>query len=128
MHHWKEHEIWAGGFFYRIFLSIFKRVLNTKIKLYLGRTPDFELEVKLQDDGDGVVYIKEWNVAEAQPTEEQLNALEAEATTLENNNQVIATRKKEYGTTAEQLEYIVENGVDAFVTKQQQIKSDNPKS
>jgi hypothetical protein len=26
--------------------------LSTKIKLYLGRTPDFELEVKLQDDGD----------------------------------------------------------------------------
>jgi len=101
--------------------------LSNKIIIYLGRTPDFKEEVKLQDDGDGVVYIKEWNVAEVQPTEEQLDALESQAETLENNNQVIATRKKEYGTLAEQLEYIVENGVEAFIEKQQQIKTDNPK-
>ena len=66
-------------------------------------------------------------VAEAQPTDEQLNALESGATTLENNDKVIQTRLNLYGTTAEQLEYIVENGVDAFVTKQNQIKLDNPK-
>jgi len=101
--------------------------LSNKIIIYLGRTPDFKEEVKLQDDGDGVVYIKEWNVAEVQPTEEQLDALENQAETLENNLQVIATRKKEYGTTAEQLEYIVENGVSAFIEKQQQIKISNPK-
>jgi len=104
--------------------------ISNKITLYLGRTPDFFEEVKLQDDMvDGVSnpYIKEWNVEEVQPTEEQLDALESQAETLENNNQVIATRKKEYGTTAEQLEYIVENGVEAFVTKQNQIKLDNPK-
>tara|TARA_Y100000296_G_C5034894_1_gene186746 strand:+ start:306 stop:620 length:315 start_codon:yes stop_codon:yes gene_type:complete len=100
--------------------------LSSKIKIYLDREVDFTTEVILQDDGEGV-YIKKWNVAEAQPTEEELNALEAEATTLESNNQVIQTRKKLYGTTAEQLEYIVENGVDAFITKQNQIKTDNPK-
>ena len=103
--------------------------LSNKIKLYLGRNFSME-EVLLQDDMvDGVSnpYIKEWNVDEAQPTEEQLNALESQAETLENNRQVIATRKKEYGTTAEQLEYIVENGVSAFIEKQQQIKTDNPK-
>jgi len=103
--------------------------LYNKIKSYLGR--DFSIEeVVLQDDViDGISnpYIKEWNVAEAQPTDEQLNALESEADTLESNNQVIQTRIKLYGSTAEQLEYIVENGVDAFVTKQNQIKSDNPK-
>ena len=104
--------------------------LSNKIILYLGRTPAFLSEVKLQDDRiDGVSnpYIKEWNVAEVQPTEEQLDNLESQAETLENNNQVIATRKKEYGTTAEQLEYIVENGVEAFIEKQQQIKISNPK-
>ena len=101
--------------------------LSNKIKLYLDREVDFQKDVRLQDDGDGVVYIKEWNVDEAQPTEEQLNAFESEATTLENNNQVIQTRINLYGTTAEQLEYIVENGVSAFVTKQQQIKLANPK-
>ena len=101
--------------------------LNYKIQAYLNREVDFTKDVILQDDGDGVVYIHEWNVEEAQPTEEQLNNLEAEATTLENNRQVIQTRKELYGSTAEQLEYIVENGVDAFIAKQQQIKTDNPK-
>jgi uncharacterized coiled-coil protein SlyX len=103
--------------------------LNNKIKLYLDREVDFNKDVILQDDSDGQgAYIKEWNVEEVQPTEEQLDALESQAETLENNNQVIATRKKEYGTLAEQLEYIVENGVEAFISKQNQIKSDNPKS
>ena len=102
--------------------------LSNKIKIYLDREVDFLKDVRLQDDGDGVVYIKEWNVEEVQPTEEQLDALESQAETLENNLQVIKTRKKEYGTTAEQLEYIVENGVSAFIEKQQQIKTDNPKS
>ena len=100
--------------------------LSTKIRIYLDREVDFQKDVLLKDDGDGA-YIKEWNVAEAQPTEEQLNALESQANILDSNNEVIQTRTKLYGTTAEQLEYIVENGVDAFVAKQQQIKSDNPK-
>ena len=103
--------------------------LYNKIKIYLGR--DFTAEeVLLQDDQINRVsnpYIKEWNVAEAQPTDAQLDALDAQATTIESNNQVINTRIKLYGTTAEQLEYIVENGVDAFITKQQQIKISNPK-
>ena len=101
--------------------------LNNKIRKYLDREVDFTKDVLLQDDGDGV-YIKEWNVDEAQPTEEQLNAVESQADTLESNVQVITTRKGLYGSTAEQLEYIVENGVDAFITKQQQIKDANPKS
>ena len=102
--------------------------LDKKIIVYLGRKPDFQKEVRLQNDGSGD-YISEWNITseKTKPTDEQLNALESQAQTLENNNQVIATRKKEYGSTAEQLEYIVENGVEAFVTKQQQIKISNPK-
>jgi len=100
--------------------------LYTKIKLYLNRDFEIDTDVMLQNDGQGA-YIKEWNVAEAQPTDEQLNALEAEANTLESNEDVIQTRINLYGSTAEQLEYIVENGVDAFIAKQQQIKTDNPK-
>jgi hypothetical protein len=102
--------------------------LSNKIRKYLDREIDFSKDVILQDDSDGNgSYIKEWNVDEAQPTEEQLNALESQATTFESNNQVIRTRKSLYGSTTEQLEYIVENGVSAFITKQQQIKLDNPK-
>ena len=69
--------------------------LSTKIKIYLDRDIDFKTEVKLRDDGQGA-YIAEWNVAEAQPTEEQLNALESEADELEALNQVYANRRSEY--------------------------------
>ena len=100
--------------------------LFTKIKLYLDRDFEIDTDVMLQNDGQGE-YIKKWNVAETKPTDAQLNALEADATKLESNEDVIQTRINLYGSTAEQLEYIVENGVDAFVTKQQQIKLDNPK-
>ena len=101
--------------------------LANKIIAYLSRTPDFKEEIQLQNDGEGD-YIKVWNVDEAQPTEEQLNALEAEATTLENNNQVIQTRKNLYGTPEQQIENIMENGLQSEIARVNQIKSDNPKS
>ena len=101
--------------------------LDKKVIAYLGRTPDFLEEVKLQDDGQGT-YIKEWNVdGVAKPTDAQLNALSSQATTLENNAIAVANRQKEYGTTIQQLEYIVEHGVSAFIEKQNSIKTKFPK-
>jgi len=101
--------------------------LANKIKVYLDRTPDFLEEVKLQDDGQGA-YIKEWNVeGVAKPTDAQLDALSSQATTLENNAIAVANRQKEYGSIAEQLEYITENGLDAWQTKVQEIKTKYPK-
>ena len=88
--------------------------LSNKIKLYLDREVDFLKDVILQDDGDGVVYIKEWNVAEAQPTDAQLDALDAQATTLESNNQVDATRRTKYGSWNDQLDKIYHEGIDAW--------------
>ena len=108
--------------------------LYTKVKLYLeanGKT-ESELElftgtVKLQNDGAGD-YISEWNVSGlTKPTDEQLNALESEATTLENNNKVIATRKSLYGTPEQQLEILVDQGVDKLIERNTKIKTDNPK-
>ena len=108
--------------------------LYTKVKLYLeanGKT-ESELElftgtVKLQNDGAGD-YISEWNVSGlTKPTDEQLNALESETTTLENNNKVIATRKSLYGTPEQQLEILVEQGVDKLIERNTKIKTDNPK-
>ena len=102
--------------------------LNYKIIAYLGRTPNFETEVKLQDDGDGVVYIKEWNATDKpKPTDAQLNALSSQAETLEKNAIAVANRQKEYGSIAEQLEYITENGLNAWQTKVQTIKTKYPK-
>ena len=101
--------------------------LTKKIQAYLDRKPNFDTEVVLQDDGQGA-YIKEWNVdGVAKPTDAQLDALSSQATTLENNAIAVANRQKEYGSLAEQLEYITENGLDAWQTKVQAIKTKYPK-
>ena len=102
--------------------------LSNKITSYLGRTPDFKKEVILQNDS-GTDYIKEWNISseKSKPTDAQLNALESEATKLENNNQVVATRKSLYGTPEQQLEILVEQGVDKLIERNTKIKTDNPK-
>ena len=102
--------------------------LKYKIIAYLGRTPDFLEEVQMYDEGDGVLYIKYWNAKDkAKPTDEQLNALSSEATTLKNNREVIGNRKKEYGSLIEQVEFITENGLDAWQTKVSEIKKKYPK-
>ena len=100
--------------------------LSNKIKLYLDREIDFLKDVRLQDDGDGA-YIKEWNVAEAQPTDAQLDALDAQATTLESNNQVDSTRRTAYGSWNDQLDEIYHD-IDAWKARLQTIKTNNPKS
>ena len=89
--------------------------LTHKIIAYLGRTPDFRTEIILQDnmvEGVSNPYIKEWNVAEAQPTEEQLNALESEADELEALNQIISNRKSEYPTIEECVHAILDDTLD----------------
>ena len=102
--------------------------LDKKIIAYLGRTPNFETEVKLQDDGQGA-YISFWldSLEKPKPTDEQLDALSSEAETLENNAIAVANRQKEYGNVETQLEFLVENGVDAFITRQNEIKTKYPK-
>ena len=102
--------------------------LNIKIKLYANQEIDFSKDVLLQDDSDGKgAYIKEWNLDIAKPTMAQLDAFEAEATTYENNQKIIATRKSLYGAWEKQLEEIYDNGMDSWKTRIAQIKTDNPK-
>jgi hypothetical protein len=86
--------------------------LANKIIVYLGRTPNFK-EVILQDDSNGQgAYIKEWNATDKpKPTDAQLNALETEATKLENNAKADSNRQKEYGSWEQQLDYIYHNGI-----------------
>ena len=83
--------------------------------------------VRVTADYDGNLTIVEWNESKPQPTKEQLDALDSEATKLENNNQVVATRKSLYGTPEEQLEILVEQGVDKLIERNTKIKTDNPK-
>jgi uncharacterized protein YpmS len=53
--------------------------------------------------------------------------LKLAATTEESNAQVVATRKALYGSIESQIENIIENGLDAEITRVNQIKADNPK-
>ena len=101
--------------------------LASKIKIYLGREPDFTSEVKLQNDGSGD-YIKEWNISseKSKPTNSQLNAADSEATKLENNNKIRATRRNLYGDIGDQLDEIFKDE-NAWKTRIQKIKTDNPK-
>ena len=103
--------------------------LSNKIIVYLGRTPDFQTEVKLQDDSNGQgAYIKEWNATDKpKPTDAQLDALSSQATTLENNAIAVANRQKEYGSIASQIEFITEKGLEAWKTNVQAIKTKYPK-
>ena len=102
--------------------------LSSKIRVYLDRKVDFTKDVRLEDASDGKgAYITEWNVAEAQPTDAQLDALDAQATTLESNNQVDSIRRTEYGSWNDQLDEIYHD-IDAWKARLQTIKTNNPKS
>ena len=46
---------------------------------------DFSKDVLLQDDGDGIVYISEWNLDIPQPTSEQIESYETVANETEAN-------------------------------------------
>ena len=101
--------------------------LSNKIRKYLDREVDFNKEVILQDDGDGA-YISFWSdsVEKSKPTDEELNAFESDATKLENNNTIRATRRNLYGDIGDQLDEIFKD-IDAWKTRIQKIKTDNPK-
>jgi len=102
--------------------------ITTKIKLYANKEVDFLKDVKLQDDSNGKgAYIKEWNLDIPKPTMAQLDAFETEATTYENNQRIIATRKALYGSWESQLEEIYDNGIDSWKNRIAQIKIDHPK-
>ena len=105
--------------------------LSTKIKLYCEANGvsnvDFMNDVRLQDDSDGKgVYIKEWNLDIAQPTEAQLSAQESAANTEEANNNVRATRRAAYGDIGDQLDEIYKD-IDAWKARIKSIKDANPK-
>ena len=104
--------------------------LYTKVKLYAVANGvasiDFTSDVILRDDGDGVVYIKEWNLDIAKPTDEQLASYNSTATTEENNNVIRGTRKSAYGDIGDQLDEIYKD-IDAWKARIKSIKDANPK-
>ena len=105
--------------------------LYAKVKKYLeSNSKTWEAEennIRLQNDGIGEDYIKTWSVdGLTKPTDEQLNAFESEATKIENNAKIDATRRTSYGSWNEQLDEIYHN-IDDWKARIKKIKDDNPK-
>ena len=110
--------------------------LSSKVKQYCANNGvaevDFLKDVLLQDDSNGQgPYIKEWNVSGiAQPTDEQLNAVDSAADLSERQNAARAARRTAYGDLGDQLDMQYHDNVDGTTTWKDhvaKIKSDNPK-
>lgn len=109
--------------------------LSSKVKTYLANNGvnevDFMVDVLLQDDSNGQgPYIKSWNVSGvAQPTDEQLNAVDSAADLEERQNAVRATRRNAYGDIGSQLDMQYHDSVDGTSTWKDhvaKVKTDNP--
>ena len=109
--------------------------LSNKVKQYCANNGvaevDFLSDVLLQDDSNGQgPYIKEWNVSGvAQPTDEQLNAVDSAADLEERQNAVRATRRNAYGDLGDQLDMQYHDSVDGTSTWKDhvaKVKTDNP--
>ena len=106
--------------------------LSNKIKEYCKANGvanvDFLNDVKLVDHSDGTgVHIEHWGLSIPQPTDEQLASYETAANTAESNAQVDATRISQYGSWGDQLDEIYHD-IDAWKTRIQGVKDNNPKS
>jgi hypothetical protein len=110
--------------------------LATKVKLYLeanSKTWDAEQDnITLQNDSDGNGdYIANWSVDGLdKPTDSQIASYDSAGDTAETNAGIDATRSKQYGSWAEQLEMIYKdqkNGTTTYKDHCDKVRSDNPK-
>ena len=109
--------------------------LSSKVKTYCANngvaSVDFMTDVLLQDDSNGQgPYIKTWNVSGvAQPTDEQLNAVDSAADLAERQNAVRATRRNAYGDLGSQLDMQYWDNVNGTTTWKDHVaavKTANP--
>ena len=109
--------------------------LSTKVRQYCADNGvaevDFTKDVLLQDDSNGQgPYIKTWNVSGvAQPTDEQLNAVDSAADLSERQNAARAARRTAYGDLGDQLDMQYHDNVDGTTTWKDhvaKVKADNP--
>ena len=109
--------------------------LSSKVKTYCANngvaSVDFTVDVLLQDDSNGQgPYIKTWNVSGvAQPTDEQLNAVDSAADLEERQNAVRATRRSAYGDLGSQLDMQYWDNVNGTTTWKDHVaavKTANP--
>ena len=109
--------------------------LSTQITKYASNngvaSVDFLKDVLLQDDSNGQgPYIKSWNLAIAQPSAEQLSAVDSDADAIEALATVHSARKKAYGDVGDQLDMQYHDNVDGTTTWKDhvaKVKADHPK-
>ena len=109
--------------------------LSSKVKTYCANNGvanvDFTIDVLLQDDSNGQgPYIKTWNVSGvAQPTDEQLNAVDSAADLSERQNAARAARRTAYGDLGSQLDMQYWDNVNGTTTWKDHVaavKTANP--
>ena len=99
------------------------------IQAYVGRMQNFLTEVTLEWPEKNTPVITFWDataLGKAKPTIDQLNALDTQATALENEEKIKYTRKVAYGDIGEQLDEIYKD-IDAWKARIKSIKDANPK-
>ena len=103
--------------------------LSSKVRQYCADNGvaevDFTVDVLLQDDSNGQgPYIKAWNVSGvAQPTAEQLNAVDSAADLKERQDAVRSTRRSAYGDLGSQLDMQYHDSVDGTTTWKDHVAS-----
>ena len=109
--------------------------LSSKVKTYCANngvaSVDFTVDVLLQDDSNGQgPYIKTWNVSGvAQPTDEQLNAVDSAADLSERQTAARSARRTAYGDLGSQLDMQYWDNVNGTTTWKDHVaavKTANP--
>jgi len=109
--------------------------LSSKVKTYCANNGvanvDFMVDVLLQDDSNGQgPYIKTWNVSGvAQPTDEQLNAVDSAADLSERQTAARSARRTAYGDLGSQLDMQYWDNVNGTTTWKDHVaavKTANP--
>ena len=109
--------------------------LSSKVKQYCANngvaSVDFQKDVHLQDDSDGKgPYIKSWIISGlAQPTDDQLNAVDSAADLSERQDAARAARRNAYGDWNSQLDMQYHDSKDGTSTWEDHVaavKTANP--
>ena len=104
--------------------------LSKKIELYAKANGvaniEFETDVKLRDAGSGV-YIYEWNLDIAEPTDTQLASYETAGNTAEALQTVLNNRANNYPSIKDQLDKIYHSGIDEWKKVIKTTKDKYPK-
>ena len=86
-----------------------------------------ELDFSLRDNGDGNIYLDQWNSASPQPTEAEIEAAHNEWQTEHDSQEYARLRKAEYPSIEECVHAILDDDLEALQAKRAEIKARYPK-